>query len=1007
MELYLQNIVENLSFNNLPADWIGVDFNKFSKAKTLFDYQQDALKNALRALYLYYERYQENKADFYEHYRRNGLKEDLSYNTISESKIAKYFLEYKNDYPDIDNKIFFKNFINRMSFWMATGSGKTLVIVKLLELLGILIKNGKIPKKDILFLTYRDDLIEQFKKHVEEFNQSNENELVINLINLKEYSARKYNPTISFFESFDVYYYRSDLISNEQKDKIINYKNYDNNGNWYIILDEAHKGDKEDSKRQSFYSILSRNGFMFNFSATFTDPRDYATCVYNFNLEKFISKGYGKHIYISRENLSALENKSDEILQGEKQKILLKILILQSAINKNFEIVRQINPKLFHKPLLLTLVNSVNTEDSDLELFFREIAKIANSSASSDLLNIAKTELKNEFISRNAKYEFENTIDLGDNFLSEIENITAKDILKYVFNSNTSGKIEVLKIPSNKQELVFKLKTSDKPFALMKIGDITNWIREKLTGYEIIEKFDNESIFNQINNNEDINILMGSRAFYEGWDSNRPNIVLFINIGKGTDAKKFVLQSIGRGVRIEPLPNKRKRILCLHNNDEIDNTLLHSAKEHSNTLETLFIFGTKADNLQIVFDTLRQQSTEVKLGDLFEVNPEVKDKLLLIPEYTDSDKLIIEEENKIKYQIHPKDYEIIRDYFSNISDKLIVCKFDCNLTVLPEIKKGLNGEKDKFFIETEEKPFIGNPEIIIRNIFKHFSNKIKQYERLKELENEIIHFKEITISETRLNGLKEKIESVRNFSNKDKEIEKLMDKLENKEIDIKVYTSEIQRIEKNTSENVEISYNSGERLLIKHIANHYYIPILLSETEKIDFIKHIIKHRSEVNFIKDLALYLANENNFFKNFDWWFFSKIDETLDDIYIPYLNPNTNKMEKFKPDFIFWLKKEDFYLILFIDPKGIKHTDFLQKIDGYSRIFEEKSNVEKKPKVFNYRHGDKNLNVIVKLFIKPFKGRCPDNYSQYCFDNFGEIFEQIDKEILNKGEHLCTNN
>jgi len=506
MTLYLQNIVGNFNFNNLPSDWTGIDLNKFSKAKTLFDYQQDALQNALKALYLYYERYQENKSDFYEHYRHNGLTEDLSYNVARESKTVKHFLEYENDYPVVDNKISFENFINRMSFWMATGSGKTIVIVKLLELLGTLIKNGKIPKKDILFLTYRDDLIEQFKKHVEEFNQSGENKLVINLINLKEYSARKYNPTISFFESFDVYYYRSDLISNEQKDKIINYKNYDNNGNWYIILDEAHKGDKEDSKRQSFYSILSRNGFMFNFSATFTDPRDYATCVYNFNLKKFISKGYGKHIYISRENLSALENKSDEMLQEEKQKILLKILILQSAINKNFEKVRQINPKLFHKPLLLTLVNSVNTEDSDLELFFREIARIANNRVNSDLLNIAKTELKNEFIS-SAKYEFENTVNLGDNFLNEIGSITAEDILKYVFNSNTSGKIEVLKIPSNKQELVFKLKTSDKPFALMKIGDITNWIKEKLTCYEVIEKFDNESIFNQINNNEDINIL--------------------------------------------------------------------------------------------------------------------------------------------------------------------------------------------------------------------------------------------------------------------------------------------------------------------------------------------------------------------------------------------------------------------------------------------------------------------------------------------------------------------
>jgi type III restriction enzyme len=33
----------------------------------------------------------------------------------------------------------------------------------------------------------------------------------------------------------------------------------------------------------------------------------------------------------------------------------------------------------------------------------------------------------------------------------------------------------------------------------MKIGDITEWIKTKLTGYEINEKFDNESLFSNIN----------------------------------------------------------------------------------------------------------------------------------------------------------------------------------------------------------------------------------------------------------------------------------------------------------------------------------------------------------------------------------------------------------------------------------------------------------------------------------------------------------------------------
>ena len=48
--LYLQDIVEDISFENLPAKWQGFDFTQFSKDKTLFDFQQDALKNALRGL---------------------------------------------------------------------------------------------------------------------------------------------------------------------------------------------------------------------------------------------------------------------------------------------------------------------------------------------------------------------------------------------------------------------------------------------------------------------------------------------------------------------------------------------------------------------------------------------------------------------------------------------------------------------------------------------------------------------------------------------------------------------------------------------------------------------------------------------------------------------------------------------------------------------------------------------------------------------------------------------
>ena len=172
MRLYLQNIVDDISFENLPAKWQGFDFSRFSKDKTLFDFQKQALQNALKALHLYFKEKNADKKALFDHYKLNGLEEDFDYDLKKKEgrKTAKYLLEYDKDYPAVDSKIPFAHFINRMSFWMATGSGKTLIIVKLIELLGKLIAEKELPSRDILFLAHRDDLLDQFKNHVEEFN---------------------------------------------------------------------------------------------------------------------------------------------------------------------------------------------------------------------------------------------------------------------------------------------------------------------------------------------------------------------------------------------------------------------------------------------------------------------------------------------------------------------------------------------------------------------------------------------------------------------------------------------------------------------------------------------------------------------------------------------------------------------------------------------------------------------------------------------------------------------
>lgn len=193
-------------FEELPYDWREVDLESFSDAKRLWDFQLEALKYAIRALYYYYEVLEADKQKLW-----NELEEysfDLDISSImdikkSEDEIWKILNRYF--YGERD-KIPYSNFINRMGFWMATGSGKTLVIVKLIDILITYMERNLIPKRHILFLTYRDDLIEQFKLHFKEFNKSQSGKI------LKLYELKNFNNVLNYKSFLNFRYFIIALI---------------------------------------------------------------------------------------------------------------------------------------------------------------------------------------------------------------------------------------------------------------------------------------------------------------------------------------------------------------------------------------------------------------------------------------------------------------------------------------------------------------------------------------------------------------------------------------------------------------------------------------------------------------------------------------------------------------------------------------------------------------------------------------------------------------------------
>jgi rRNA maturation endonuclease Nob1 len=933
MKTYLEKAIEEKSYEDL-GEWKLPDLADFSRKKQLYEYQTEAIRHIGKVLHEFFETYNNSESDHNEQ-RILEAKKRL-YNLCLEQGMTRGNFQVKK-YENANSKKkgikgkrfpFFKdifkvkseegeeyigaeNFFNRACFWMATGSGKSLVLIKTIEFLDYLQRQNFIPKKEIMILLPRQDLINQFAGEVEDFNQGRERK--IELVDLKKYDEDK--NSFDFGGTIKVYCYRSDLLRDKRSENILDYKSYDNGGDWFVFLDEAHRGEKENSLVQNYVTALSRNGFLFNFSATFTEALDYATTCFNFNLEKFIEAGYGKNLYLSNSYFNFGKEKGD-FTDTEKQKQVLKSLL-------TFVLVKKTKKKgKYHHPLMVTLVNSVNTGDSDLLMFFKKLEEIAGGDLDKELFQEAKKELLSDMETHQEFVFGDERLDFDKDLFARID---SQEIFRSVFNAENKGKIEILEGEKGK-EIVLKLETADNPFALIKIGDAGKFQKEKLgAGYTVISGFDNKKMFEEINKNENINLLLGSRSFYEGWDSNRPNVINMINIGK-KDAKKFVLQGIGRGIRIEPDKEKRKR---LDFNDPAKNILL----------ETLFVFATDKSAVKAIVETVEENKSREENLLMLKKNENIGFDLL-VPVYGSDDGF----KNSAKFYIEKESLDNFRKFFNCMDGNFLAVKY------------GLSGEDYKYlwngitsgnlFAYKEGNKFY-DMEFLMKRIIEHISVKNKYAEAVKPMSDEIIHFKHVKISnlsEEEVKSLKEKAEKVKQFN----------ENLTDEEIEEKIQKGEIS-YKKAKKLNAGVEEENFKDLTIKNAAKHYYLPLIYAEKEKIDYIKHIITVPSEVRFLKNLNKFIADAD--FES--EWMFSKIDESLDSLHMPYFDKKDNRLRRFFPDFIFWVKKGRDYKIILVDPKGTSNSDYQNKIDEFERLFLDE-NGEKK--VFS--HKDYKITFDLKL-------------------------------------------
>jgi hypothetical protein len=237
------------------------------------------------------------------------------------------------------------------------------------------------------------------------------------------------------------------------------------------------------------------------------------------------------------------------------------------------------------------------------------------------------------------------------------------------------------------------------------------------------------------------------------------------------------------------------------------------------------------------------------------------------------------------------------------------------------------------------------------------------------VQEEIVHYNHIKVKTSatgsatsiefkRLDELKQKIEKAKNPVNVEAKEAELDNLLEKKKITLKEYKEEIKKLAGYSETGIEDFSHRNEDIEIKKLLNHYYFPSIVSKKDRIKWMKHIVDTPSEVTFLKALEKHLKTKENFFTEFDWWMFSKVDHTLDkQIRIPYIDPANGKRD-FLPDFVFWLQKGKDYHILYIDPKGTGRNEYQYKVDGYRDLFEDSD------KVKTFKFSGKNFKVHLRL-------------------------------------------
>ena len=491
--------------------------------------------------------------------------------------------------------------MNKLAYWCATGSGKTLMMhVNIKQYLHYAEKYHAKPLNRIMILTPNEGLSSQ---HLQELYLSN---FSAELFSKQGRGGAFAGKTI---EVIDI-----NKLADTDGDKTVAVESFE--GNNLVLVDEGHKGSGGEVWK-GYRNTLTQEGFSFEYSATFGQAiaaqtgtsreallKEYGKAtLFDYSYRYFYNDGYGKDYRIM--NMASWD---DEELLNMYLTAYLLCLYEQTLVYESSPKVK--NVFLIARPLGIFVGGSVNAVRKVRGLEVSDVVQIllflqAFVDRPQEFVGYIKRLLNPADGIKNPRgYSlFANSFMLTkqglkmgeeDAFSQQVYN----KVMETLFHSGaTNAHLHIDKQKGGDKEIGLRIGNADY-FGVINVGDSDTLVKLcEANGLDCeTREFGTSSLFTKINNEDStINILIGSKKFSEGWSSWRVSAMGLMNVGRSEGSE--IIQLFGRGVRLKGFKYSLKRSSALdtsYNPGPIPKGLRE--------IETLNIFGVRADYM----DTFRK-----------------------------------------------------------------------------------------------------------------------------------------------------------------------------------------------------------------------------------------------------------------------------------------------------------------------------------------------------------------------------------------------------------------